>query len=144
MMNLEIFGVADDPQSDVDAIVGLVAAVQEAQQNEQVEAFLSLFRKADPVWTTGHGKRLSGWETIHDFTAQVLPGSTQYGTAAYTPVRILFIRPDVAAVNVHQVPLTPDGTPADGPEGRPFYILAKEEGLWKIAAAQNTQVFENL
>ncbi|GAB2919505.1 hypothetical protein GCM10027203_19030 [Nonomuraea fastidiosa] len=103
---------------------------------------MSLFRKADPVWTTAHGKRLSGWQTIHDFTAQALPGATKHGIAAYTPVRILFIRPDVAAVNVHQVPFNPDGTPADTPEGRPFYILAKEEGVWKITAAQNTQVYQ--
>ncbi|MEO3891709.1 SgcJ/EcaC family oxidoreductase [Nonomuraea sp. B5E05] len=141
-MNIEVFGDADDPQGDVAAIVALVAAVQEAQQNERVEDFLSLFSKEDPVWTTGHGKRLSGWDTIHDFTARVLPGATKRGTATYTPVRILFIRPDVAAVNVHQVPIDQDGRATDDPEGRPFYILAKTEGLWKIAAAQNTQVHQ--
>jgi uncharacterized protein (TIGR02246 family) len=140
-MSVEVFGVADEAR-DVEAIVELVAAVQKAQAEEDVEGFLGLFRKTDPVWTTGHGKRLSGWETIHEFTGQVLPGSTQHGTATYTPVRILFIRPDVAAVNVHQTPVAPDGTPGDGPEGRPFYILAKEEGNWRIAAAQNTQVYQ--
>lgn len=103
---------------------------------------MGLFRKTDPVWTTAHGKRISGWQAIHDFTALVLPGATKHGVATYTPVRILFIRPDVAAVNVHQVPFNPDGTPADVPEGRPFSILAKEEGVWKIAAAQNTRVHQ--
>ncbi|TDD14590.1 SgcJ/EcaC family oxidoreductase [Nonomuraea diastatica] len=141
-MNIDVFGDADDPQGDVEAIVALVAAVQEAQHNERVEDFLSLFSKADPVWTTGHGHRLSGWDTIHDFTAQVLPGASKHGTATYTPVRILFIRPDVAAVNVHQVPVDQGGKPTGDPEGRPFYILAKTAGLWKIAAAQNTQVYQ--
>ncbi|MFD1938598.1 MULTISPECIES: SDR family oxidoreductase [Nonomuraea] len=57
--------------------------------------------------------------------------------------RILFIRPDVAAVNVHQRPMDLKGNVlTDLPEGRPFYVLAKDDGDWKIAAAQNTQVMK--
>ncbi|MQY08397.1 SgcJ/EcaC family oxidoreductase [Actinomadura macrotermitis] len=140
-MSIEVFGADGDRQADVEAITALVAKVQHAQQNELPGAFMELFSRRDPVWTTGHGMRLSGWDTISEFTHKVLPGAMKEGTATYEVVRVLFVRPDVAAVNVHQRPVGPGGEPRPGlPEGRPFYILAKEGGEWKIAAAQNTQV----
>ncbi|MEU4352307.1 SgcJ/EcaC family oxidoreductase [Streptomyces sp. NPDC023838] len=139
---IEVFGAADGQRADVEAIVRFVAGVQYAQQNELVDAFMSNFRKQHPVWTTAHGKRLSGWEEIDAFTRQVLPGAMKQSTATYEVVRILFVRPDVAAVNVRQRPVTLDGQPIeDQPEGRPMYVLAKDNGRWRIAAAQNTQVF---
>ncbi|CAM4457354.1 SgcJ/EcaC family oxidoreductase [Nocardia ninae] len=139
-MDIEVLGTPGKP-GDVEAIVALVAAVEHAQQNELPADFMRLFRTTDPVWTTAHGQRLSGWETINEFTHRMLPGATAHGTATYEVARILFIRPDIAAVNVHQRPIRLDGTPrADYPEGRPFYILADDGEGWKIAAAQNTQV----
>ncbi|MEU7900309.1 SgcJ/EcaC family oxidoreductase [Nonomuraea sp. NPDC049152] len=117
-------------------MVQLVTDVEHAQQNELPAAFMSLSRTQDPVWTTGHGKRLSGWGKINTFTYKVLPSAMKHSTASYEVVRILFVRPDVAAVNVRQRPVQLDGTIEDQPEGRPFYILAKDDGEWKIAAAQ--------
>lgn len=141
---IEVFGAADGQQADVEAIVRFVAGVQYAQQNELVDAFMSNFRKQHPVWTTAHGKRLSGWDEIDAFTRQVLPGAMKQSTATYEVVRILFVRPDVAAVNVRQRPVTLDGQPVeDQPEGRPMYVLAKDNGRWRIAAAQNTRVFSD-
>ncbi|MFD9482899.1 SgcJ/EcaC family oxidoreductase [Streptomyces sp. NPDC059991] len=140
--SIEVFGAADGQQADVEAIVRFVVGVQYAQQNELVDAFMSNFRKQHPVWTTAHGKRLSGWDEIDAFTRQVLPGAMKQSTASYEVVRILFVRPDVAAVNVRQRPVTLDGQPIeDEPEGRPMYVLAKDNGRWRIAAAQNTRVF---
>ncbi|MGW6916638.1 SgcJ/EcaC family oxidoreductase [Kitasatospora sp. NPDC054939] len=138
---VEVFGAPEGPDTDADlaAIRHLVAEVEHAQQHELVDRFLGLFRRQDPVWTTGHGKRLSGFEEISDFTRKVLPGATAESTAVYDVERVLFLRPDVAAVNVRQQPVGPDGTRiADRPEGRPFYILVKEDGAWRIGAAQNT------
>jgi uncharacterized protein (TIGR02246 family) len=139
-MNVEVFGDSVE-QTDVDAIVQFVADLQHSQQNELPDAFMDLFSKNDPVWTTGGGTRLSGWNEISEFTHKVLPGAMKESMATYEVARILFIRPDVAAVNVHQRPIHLDGRILEGaPEGRPFYILRKDDGAWKIAAAQNTQV----
>ncbi|QDQ15454.1 SgcJ/EcaC family oxidoreductase [Streptomyces spectabilis] len=138
---VEVFGAPEGPETDAEvaAIRRLVAEVEYAQQNELADRFLGLFRREDPVWTTGHGKRLSGFEDIAAFTRKVLPGATAESTAVYDVERVLFLRPDVAAVNVRQQPVRPDGTRiADRPEGRPFYILVKEDGTWRIGAAQNT------
>jgi uncharacterized protein (TIGR02246 family) len=98
---MQIFGTAQDQQTDIAAIVGLVAALQHAQQNELVDAFMALFRNSDPVWTTAHGRCLSGWEEIEAFTHEVLPGAMKKSTATYEVVRILFVRPDVARRPAH-------------------------------------------
>lgn len=119
-----------------------VAALERAQQNEDVNGFIRLFTP-DAVWVTAHGKRLTGRDEVHAFTKKVLPGAMKDSTARYEVVHISFVRPDVAIVNVRQTPITHDGTPLDGaPQGSPVYVMAKELGEWKIAAGQNTQITE--
>ncbi|WP_435799456.1 SgcJ/EcaC family oxidoreductase [Streptomyces parvus] len=94
------------PQEDVDAIVAFVAGVQHAQQNTLTDAFLSVFRE-DAIWTTAHGKRLTGLPEISAFTRKVLPPQADSPvTATYTVDLILFIRPDVAAVKIRQRPVS--------------------------------------
>ncbi|TCO45559.1 uncharacterized protein (TIGR02246 family) [Kribbella antiqua] len=128
-------------QADVDAILALVDAVQEAQSNEDVEAFVALFRK-DALWVTGHGKRLYGRDTIAEFTSRVLPGATKDSYASYVPDHLLFVRPDIAVVNVNQTYARRVGSTAELPveHGSPVYFLAKDDDTWRIAAAQNTVV----
>jgi uncharacterized protein (TIGR02246 family) len=123
------------------AVEDFVRRLQEAQQNEDVDAFLALFRP-DATWVTGHGRRLVGLDEIAAFTRQVLPGAMATSTATYTVEHVVWIRPDVAAVAVRQRPVTLAGNPLpDSPEGRPTYILAlSDSGEWQITAAQNTQV----
>ncbi|CAM5437295.1 SgcJ/EcaC family oxidoreductase [Streptomyces badius] len=149
------------PQEDVDAIVAFVAGVQEAQLNADPDAFLAGFRE-DAIWTTAHGKRLTGLPEISAFTRKVLPPQADSPViATYTADLILFVRPDIAAVKIRQRPAERAGgayldkifhgqeDPAElmaaRPEavpGTPTYVLAKDDGVWRIAAAQNTQVLD--
>ncbi|WP_116046000.1 SgcJ/EcaC family oxidoreductase [Amycolatopsis palatopharyngis] len=132
-----------DRSTEVESIEQVVAALQHAQQNELVEEFVGLFR-ADAIWTTAHGKRLTGRDEISEFTAKVLPGAMAGLTPSYEVVHVLFIRPDVAAVKVRQRYFTGDGAPVtEQPEGTPLYVLAKEEGRWRLVAGQNTQVLSS-
>lgn len=125
---------------DTAEIEKLVATVQHAQQNELAEEFINLFRE-DAIWTTAHGKRLTGRDEIASFTRQVLPGATKESTATYEVAHVVFIRPDVAAVKIRQRPVKPDGSPiTDQNEGSPLYVLSKEDDAWRIAAGQNTIV----
>ncbi|CAM2996895.1 SgcJ/EcaC family oxidoreductase [Saccharomonospora xinjiangensis] len=158
-MRPEVAGVSV-PQDDVDAIVALVARVEHAQQHADADEFLRVFRE-DTIWTTAHGKRLTGLDEISAFTRAVLPPTAaQPVTATYEAEYILFIRPDVAAVKIRQRPVTRDGHPldevfhghadpaalaAEKPDavpGTPLYVLAKDGGEWKVAAAQNTKVID--
>jgi uncharacterized protein (TIGR02246 family) len=148
------------PQEDVNAILALVAGVEHAQQNALPDAFMSAFRQ-DAIWTTAHGKRLTGFEEISSFTHKVLPGAIEQPvTATYEAEYILFIRADIAAVKIRQRPVTRDGQPldevfrghsdpaalvashSDAVPGTPMYVLAKDDGQWRIAAAQNTRVLD--
>lgn len=107
-----------------------------------MDGFISLFTP-DAVWVTAHGKRLTGRDEIHAFTKKVLPGAMKDSTATYEVVHISFVRDDIAVVNVRQTPITHDGEPLAGqPEGSPVYVMVEEEGEWRIAAAQNTQIKE--
>lgn len=137
---MEITGQIPSP-ADVDAILALVATVEEAQRKEDADLFLALFRE-DAVWVTGHGKRLYGRDTIAEFTRRVLPGATKDSYSTYVPDHLLFVRPDLAVVNVNQKYALRPGVTAELPveTGSPVYFLAKDDGDWRIAAAKNTVV----
>ncbi|MGW1678453.1 SgcJ/EcaC family oxidoreductase [Saccharopolyspora sp. NPDC002376] len=158
-MTVQVAGV-EVPQEDVDAIVALVSGVEHAQQNALPDAFMSAFRQ-DAMWTTAHGKRLTGFDEISAFTHKVLPATIEMPvTATYEASYILFIRPDIAAVKIRQRPVTRDGQPLDevfrghddpsalvveqpdAVPGTPLYVLAKDDGEWRVAAAQNTKVLD--
>jgi uncharacterized protein (TIGR02246 family) len=129
-------------ETEIPAIERVVATLEHSQQNELVEEFVDLFRP-DAIWTTGHGRRLIGRDEIAGFTRRVLPGAMKEMTARYDVEHVLFIRPDVAAVKVRQRYLTRDGAPVDGSsEGSPLYVMAKEDGAWRLVACQNTVVLD--
>jgi uncharacterized protein (TIGR02246 family) len=130
--------------SDRQALVEVVAALEHAQQQELVEEFIALFHP-DAVWVTGGGRRLIGRDAIAEFTRQVLPGAMAHSTARYDIEHVVFVRPDVAVVAVRQRPIDLDGVPlADRSEGRPTYVMAKHTtGAWTIRAGQNTLVADD-
>ncbi|MFI6576097.1 SgcJ/EcaC family oxidoreductase [Nocardiopsis sp. NPDC050513] len=129
-----------DLRPETEAIAAVVAEVERAQREEDVDAFVALFRE-DAIWTTAHGRRLFGRQEIAEFTRKVLPGAMRDLLPRYEVEHVQFIRPDVAAVKVRQRYLTRDGDPApDEPEGTPLYVMSEEDGRWTLTAAQNTQV----
>lgn len=125
-------------QAEISAIEGVVAQVEEAQNNELPEMFLGLFR-TDAIWTTGSGKRLYGLDEISAFTHQVLPGGMQGMTVRFELEHLVFIRPDVAAVKLRQIYQTPDGLDV----GTPLWVMAKEDGRWLLTACQNMGVSDD-
>jgi uncharacterized protein (TIGR02246 family) len=132
-----------DTAAEIGAITQVVAVLEHAQQNELPDEFVGLFRP-DAIWTTAHGRRLTGRDEISAFTHRVLPGAMKESTATYKVVHVLFIRPDVAAVKVRQRAVTLDGEPIAGEnEGSPLYVMAKEDGRWRLAAGQNTVVLDS-
>jgi uncharacterized protein (TIGR02246 family) len=121
-------------------VTEVIARLERAQRAEDVDGFVALFR-ADAIWTTGHGRLLTGRAEIAAFTGRVLPGAMAGSSARYDVVQVLFIRPDVAAVKVRQRSVTLDGEPIAGEqEGSPLYVMAREDGRWLLTACQNTAV----
>lgn len=122
-------------EAEIDAIRQVIATVEHAQNNELPEEFLSVFR-ADAIWTTGGGKRLFGLDEIAAFTRRVLPGGMRDQTVTFELEHVLYIRPDVAAVKLRQFHRTPDGQEV----GSPLWVMAKEDGRWRLTACQNISV----
>ena len=129
-------------EADLEAIHEVVSTVQHTTQNDLVDEFLALFRP-DAIWTTGGGKRLLGLDEIAAFTRQVLPGGMKGLDMSMEVLHVLFIRADVAAVKVRQIYTSSDGQPneAEG-EGTPMFVMAKEDGRWRLVACQNTPVLD--
>ncbi|WP_328835090.1 SgcJ/EcaC family oxidoreductase [Streptomyces europaeiscabiei] len=122
--------------ADIEAIKQIVATVEHSQQHKDPDEFLALFHP-DAVWTTGGGKVLIGLDVISEFTRKVLPAADGDGKVTYEVVHVFFIRPDVAAVKVRQLYLTP----GDESEGAPLYVMSKQDdGRWLLTACQNTGV----
>jgi uncharacterized protein (TIGR02246 family) len=115
--------------------MAVVKTVEHATNHELPDEFLSVFRE-DAIWTTGGGRRFFGLEAISAFTRKVLPGGMSGMTMEFELEHVLFIRPDVAAVKLRQVYRAPDGMDV----GSPLWILAKEDGRWRVTAAQNIGV----
>lgn len=137
----EIIGIGTDV--DAAAIIDFVAEIVDAQQAGSVARVRTLFRD-DAVWTTAHGRRLHGRTEIDGFLARTVRSGRRTGGAHYRVERILFLRPDVAAVSVRVRPLGSDGAPlAQSPDSAPLYVLSKDAGVWRIAAAQSTAVFDD-
>jgi len=122
--------------ADIEAIEQVVATVEHSQQRKDPDEFLALFHP-DAVWTTGGGKVLIGLDAISEFTRKVLPAADWDGKVTYEVVHVFFIRPDVAAVKVRQLYLSP----GDESEGAPLYVMSKQDdGRWLLTACQNTEV----
>jgi uncharacterized protein (TIGR02246 family) len=123
--------------ADVRAIADFIQAVPGAQAT--VAEFGALFRD-DAVWTTARGRRLHGRRAIDGFTAATAHAGSAGSGADYRLERILFLRPDVAVVSVRVRHAGADR--AGLPDTAPLYVLSKDDGAWRIAAAQSTAVFD--
>ncbi|MFF6783382.1 SgcJ/EcaC family oxidoreductase [Streptomyces sp. NPDC012510] len=136
MVHMTTGTTAHAADADIEAIEQVVATVEHSQQHKDPDEFLGLFHP-DAVWTTGGGKVLIGLDAISEFTRRVLPAADWDGKVTYEVVHVLFIRPDVAAVKVRQLYLTP----GEESEGAPLYVMSKQDdGRWLLTACQNTVV----
>jgi len=64
-------------------------------------------------------------------------------TMSMEVLHVLFIRDDVAAAKVRQIYTSSDGRPSEAEgEGSPLFVMAKDEGLWRLVACQNTLVLD--
>jgi uncharacterized protein (TIGR02246 family) len=134
------FTPASAPARDVRDLLGLVAELERAQQQEDVAGFLALFAPA-AVWVNGAGRRLIGLDEISEFTRAVLPGAMADGSVTYEVEHVAFVAPDVALTGVRQQYLDGAGKPvAEDGAGSPTYLWSRTGDSWKIVAGQNTAV----
>lgn len=123
-------------EADIEAIKQVIADFQYAHAHQLVDEYMSLFKK-DAIATMAGGKVLLGHDQLIDHVRTAYARKSE-GVSTYELVHVLFIRPDVAAVKLHQVHT--DGDVRN--EGTPLWIMVREDGRWWLAATQNTPVLK--
>ncbi|MGK5637089.1 YybH family protein [Streptomyces sp. URMC 126] len=126
----------DAVPADVAAAVrDVVRGLQDAFNAKDARALGDCYAR-NATWTNAMGRRVTGREEIAETARKVFPALPDQ-PVRYDVVRMFTIRPDVIAVNVVQVPVSPAGDPVEGAKGAPLYVVSREDDGWKIIAGMN-------
>jgi len=127
------------PQPDEQAIRTVMDGFMDAWNHHDAKAFAALF-SADADFTNVRGVSASGRSNIEAFHAPVFATIFKNSNQKYTDIKTRFIRPDVAAVDVHWE-LT--GQTDEAGNSRPMragllaLVMTKESGKWQIVVMHN-------
>jgi len=94
----------------------------------------------DADFTNVRGIGASGRQKIEDFHAPVFATIFSKSHQEYTDVKTRFIRPDIAAVDVHWKMtgvIDAQGSPRPDREGLLNFVMAKNAGRWEILVMHN-------
>jgi len=126
-------------QSDTQAINGVMDAFVYAWNHHDAKAFANVFSE-DADFTNWRGISASGRSKIEEFHAPTFATIFKNSHQTFTDVKIRFIRPDVAEVDVHWE--MTGATDAQG-NSRPLrrgllnFVMAKNDGKWWIVVMHN-------
>ena len=132
-------GGEDRPQADEQAIRGVMDSFMDAWNRHDAKAFASLFSE-DAGFTNVRGTGASGRLNIEQFHAPLFATIFKNSHQKYTDIKTRFIRPDVAAVDVHWEmtgATDPAGNPRPLREGQLNFVMVKSEGKWQIVVMHN-------
>lgn len=120
----------------------LVRAMEDAFNAKDAEA-LGRNLSEDAIWTNPLGVQARGRDRIvalaRDVMARFATSHVRYEIAA-----IRAVSADVCVVNVHQIPTDRNGNALDTVRAVPLYVIARLREGWRIVAAQNTLVQEDV
>ena len=129
----------DGREADELAIHGVMDGFMDAWNHHDAKAWTALFSE-DADFTNVRGVGASGRRDIEEFHARVFASLFKNSHQKYTSIKTRFIRPDVAAVDVHW-----DMTGATDPAGNPVplrqgllnFVMVKSQGKWQIVVMHN-------
>lgn len=137
---------AADAAKDEAAIKEVAAAFRDAMNAKDAVAFATVFHP-DADFTNWKGTGAQGRKAIEDFHRGLFEGDGTQGMASFKharfqtdDMRVRFIRPDVASVDVRwsQTGAVLDGKDLGLRKGIANWIATKERGRWAIAVMHNT------
>ena len=138
----EIHDSREERQEEIDAIRRTITDMEAAFNQHDADKLDRHFTK-NATWVNVVGVRLSGWKQINETHKITLAGPLRNSYARYTVENIHFVRPDVAIAHIRQYPTTSEGITIENGQGSlAIYVMVKEQGMWKVAAGQNTFVQE--
>jgi PPOX class F420-dependent enzyme/OxyR family protein/uncharacterized protein (TIGR02246 family) len=102
----------------------------------------------DVMWGSPYGATVHGYDALHAIHRR-LHASGNHGDSRYETVQVLTPTPDVALAQVRRTALDERGEPIPSFAGEArfsemaLYVLVRRNGLWWLAAGQNTVVIAN-
>jgi len=126
-------------QADERAIRGVMDGFMDAWNRHDAKAFAAQFSE-DADFTNVRGRGASGRSKIEEFHAPVFATIFKNSDQKFTDIKIRFIRPDVAAVDVHwEMTGATDAAGNPGPlrQGLLNFVMTKSKGKWQIVVMHN-------
>jgi uncharacterized protein (TIGR02246 family) len=127
------------PQSGEKPIQQLVSAFMSAWDKHDVQAFAETFAE-DADFTNVRGIGAHGRDAIQRFHAPVFETIFKHSHQTTTDVRVRFITPDIASVDVRWEmtgSTAPDGTPIPLRKGLLNWLVTNHDGRWLITVMHN-------
>ena len=126
-------------EADERAIRGVMNRFMDAWNRHDAKAWTTEFSE-DADFTNVHGVGASGRTDIEQFHARVFATMFKNSNQKYTDIKTRFVRPDVAAVDVHwEMTGATDsaGNPVPLRQGLLNFVMVKSHGKWQIVVMHN-------
>jgi uncharacterized protein (TIGR02246 family) len=129
-----------------DAVEQFVAGLQAGIDTADAETYNAYFAD-DVMWGSPYGATINGYDTLHSIHRGMFdrPLAVTGASSRYETVHVMAPSPDVAIAHVRRVALDADGEqiPIDDPSAfseMALYVLVRRDGVWWLAAGQNTLI----
>ena len=126
-------------EADQKAIHEVMDQFMAAWNRHDAHAWAAVFAE-DSDFTNVRGVGARGRANIEEFHAQVFATMFKNSVQKYTDIKIRFIRPDVAAVDVRWEmtgSTDPHGNPWPDRKGLLNFVMTKDSGKWEIKVMHN-------
>ena len=129
-----------------DAVVRFVAELQAGW--DQHDAGITDRRlAADVMWGSPFGAIVEGYDQLHAIHVKLKKQTKGGYSSRFEVERVLVPAPGVAVAHVRRVALQPNGQPvalssdpSDAFSEMALYVLVRRDGIWWVAAGQNTPI----
>jgi uncharacterized protein (TIGR02246 family) len=125
-----------------DAIRAVMDSFMGGWNHHDVHAFAAVFAEDADV-TNVQGKSASGRAKIEEFHTRPFATLFKDSHEKYTDIKIRYLRPDIAAVDVHwEMTGATDaqGNPRPLRQGLLNFVMMKNQGQWQIVVMHNMDV----
>jgi uncharacterized protein (TIGR02246 family) len=137
-----LLAVQSRAETDEQAIRAVMDSFMDAWNRHDAKAFAAVFAE-DANFTNVRGVGASGRTKIEQFHAPVFATIFSKSHQEYTDIKARFIRPDVAAVDVHwkmSGVVDAQGNPRPDRDGLLNFVMTKNAGHWEIVVMHNLDI----
>lgn len=139
------WAAAGAPPSDEEAIRQIPARFEAAWNRHDMKALAALFAE-DADFVNVAGTWWKGRQEIEQAHARTHATMFKNSTLRVGEVKVRFLKPGVAVAHNHwdlTGDVNPDGTPRPPRSGLMSQVVVRQNGLWLIASAHNTNLLAN-